>query len=527
MNRIRVGIEIGAHTVKVVWVGSSRTQPAQWHFDQKPRLSSDSLEDVARNLRQLLYPLRRLRYESQVVMAAPQSHLRVLKLSVSSTDQIPKALQDRLPSLFPFEAQRRHVRYRLLSKRPVNGALECTIQAAACDVQHLQEQVQILWQAGWIPTHIYSTAEALVALAQTQDWFEQDPTLLFELGARHSTLAIVAQRHLLFARELALGSNSLTEVLMTQVVVSDEQMLKLSWEQAEALKCQVGLPEDDAAISLLEGRLPVATYRAMLQPVLEQWLGEIQRTIAFCVQSHPEVEPQQLLLCGGGSQLAGFDRWLSRHSGLAVKRLTVHSLLGQDLPAYSPTCGLLLAEEASTVNLLPQSSRVIHRWIRFERIAIQGLCLVLLGLWLVIGTTLWQQSQYQRQLAQWQQRWKVLEPMTSVANTVTEQTQVVHQLSETEESLSAEWLKRLARKFPSPVRLRKLSIYPEGIEMNAEAQTREESPEGYVSEMAMWLAKDRFCEDVRLGSSQRSGNDTGLVNFTLTCQSKSRKVPHL
>jgi hypothetical protein len=469
-------------------------------------------------------------------------------------------VQERLPPLFPFEPTRCRSHYRLLSRQSSNGALGCVLQVAACDLEALNRDLAAFWRIGWIPSFACPTALSLGALLSAQGPLaEKEPVLVVELGAGHSTLAIAANRQIVFARDVALGSDYLTEALTCQVMVGRES-LQLSWEQAERLKCEVGIPEADSTVQPLEGRLPLQRYHAMLQPALEQWLGEIQRTMAFGIQSLPEAVPQTVLLCGGGSQLAGLERWLSQQLGLPVESLTLQPILGEDLPAFAVTCGLLVVEGASRqplrpssaprltvgpglqpprpcppcvsrgrrgedgaeplagVNLLPEKTLKTRRLIRAARITIKGLIVAVMGVWLGIGAMALKLRPAQGQLATLEQRWKRLEPVTALAEAVATHATLLETLSGTQ-GVSAQWLKRLAEDFPHPVRLTELSISAGGeVRAAGQAQAREQSPEAYVSELAIWLEQVGLCQDVRLGSTQRKPHDPELVDFSLTCQ---------
>ena len=186
MRPIRIGIELGSRSIKVVWTKDSEAQAPQWHCDQRSRHASDGPEHIRQALLDLLAPLKRLRYRARVSLAAPQSHLRILNLQVPSLKEIPKALYDQMSGLFPFDPAQSQFCYRVITQRPVDHRLDCTLQAAACDARILRQDVADLWRAGWVPSHVHPMAHALAALAQAQGQLDGDPILIFDIGARRS-----------------------------------------------------------------------------------------------------------------------------------------------------------------------------------------------------------------------------------------------------------------------------------------------------------------------------------------------------
>ncbi len=516
MRPLRIGLDVGSRGVRVVWIESSRPGGVVWHHDQRHRRPTDSPAQLIHTLRELLRPLRFYRFDVPVYVAMTHSHVRQLTLKLASVKQIPAVLPEHLPALFPFEQARIRFQHRLVAQRPVDGKLACTVQLAACDRETLRQELGALWALGWMPSHAYPAAHAFLALANAEGQGTDGARLLIEFGARHSTLAIAAGGELVFARDVALGSDYLTEALMSQPGESGTP--SLSWEQAERLKCQVGIPDAGEAPLSLEGGLSLAMYQAFIQPVLEQWVREIQRTITFSAQTNPEAVPQRVVLCGGGSQLVGLDRWLSAKLGMPVERLSLGAQLGEDLPAFAVACGLLLADGSSRPSLLFEHAVRARRVVRAERVVMKTLALALIGLLLGLGAVTFKRDAIRRRIAPLEQRWLALEPVRTLTNTVTAYTDLLATLTNAQ-GMPVAWFKELAREFPNPVRLTDLSVNQHGeVRMVGQAQAREQSPEAYVSDLAMWLERAHLCQGAHLDASERNAQHPELVDFTLTCK---------
>lgn len=518
MSRLRVGIDIGTRAVKAAWRDpSTPAEPGSWRMVSQARQPDDPPERLAAIVHELLAPLRRHQQRVEVVLGAAQGHIRRLRLEADASRDVALSIRERLPKLFPLNPERCAVRHRVLDAGGDSDA-GCEVQAAACDVLELYAHLRMVWSGGWLVRHAWPSAYAVAALAVAQGFGQDEPVVLLELGARRLVVALLSRGEIVLAREVALGSDVLTEALMGQVTVG-EQRVQLSWEEAEGLKCRIGiLPGQHSAQSSVEGRMPVATYLAMLQPILEQWAGEIKRTIAYSAQSHPEVAPKRLLVCGGASKLAGLEWWLAQQLQLAVQRLSLAPLIGEDRPEFAVACGLVVARPEACVDLLPSRAERARRVVQAASAVSYGLLGLAVALWMGVAIFGWQRQAVERQAAAATARQRELAPVRDLSQTLEAHERLVREVTGAQ-AAPGEWLRRLADGFPSALRLTSLADDAAGqVQLTGQAQGREQAPEASVSEFAMWLERSGLCGEVRLGSSQRSPSLTDIVEFGLVCR---------
>jgi len=169
-------------------------------------------------------------------------------------------------------------------------------------------------------------------------------------------------------------------------------------------------------------------------------------------------------------------------------------------------------------NLLPVRSLRHRRLIRTERLMAGGLLVTLAVAWLGAFAVLQRTRPLQRQLAPLERRWQAFEPVRTLMQAVVARTTLIDAL-EGSRAVTVDWFKRLASGFPNPIRLTKLSVEAAGeVSLEGQAQAREQTSEAYLSELAIWLPAEQVCDTVLLGSSQRSTQVAGLVDFSLTCR---------
>lgn len=79
---------------------------------------------------------------------------------------------------------------------------------------------------------------------------------------------------------------------------------QVSWQEAEQMKRDY----------------QVSTKNFHLEPFVQRWCAEVQRSLTFASQNIPELKPSQLLLTGGSARWGGLDERLSEVCGVWVER---------------------------------------------------------------------------------------------------------------------------------------------------------------------------------------------------------------
>ena len=523
MPPLRIGLELGARTLRVAWATSRRGR-IEWRCREQIRSEDSRHEALAEDLAKLLAPLRRFRFSARLLLAAPESYIRQVTLQVPDAARIPEALGEQLPKLIPFEVERAHVQFTMRRQQRREEGLECLLSVVACERSVLQRELESLWRIGWVPHGVVPSALALLQAARTLKAVDQEPVALVDIGQRRTAMALVDGGAVVYARDVALGDDHLTEALMSQVSVGGEA-LSLSREQAQALKREMGvggsLPlstgsAQDPTSSVIK-RLPAPTYLSMIQPILEQLVSELRRTLSAGAAVMP-TPPKRLLLSGDGAGLPNIDRWLAKQLAVPVSRLSAEGNLRAEGTSAVLAYGLALCEHPLRLDLQPRTWRRRGTVVRSVARLRQGILLAALILWL--GAAFWcaRERMLARQLSALETRWAALQPVASLQETIEAETQLVQRLM-VNEGIPAEWFRRLTRGFPNPIRLTRLTIDAKReIKLAGEAQAREQSPEAYVSEMTLWLRQSNLCNSVQVDSTHRVGASGALVAFEMICQ---------
>jgi len=356
-------------------------------------------------------------------------------------------------------------------------------------------------------------ALALVQTAKASGAVGQDTVVLMDIGERLTTMVLIEAGEAVYARDVTLGGDHLTDALTGQV-----GSVALTWDEADALKREVGIPEAQPGRTIGPRQIPVGAYLSMVQPILEQLVSEVRRTMTFGAQAVSASAPVRVMISGEGSRLPRIEAWLSGKLAVPVTRLNCERWLGAAGAAAAVSCGLALFDHSPKLDLQPRASKQRSVMTRTAAQLWRGLALAAVAIW--IGAGLWQgrRQHLASELRAIDVRWAAIQPVVEMKDAIDAYTQLTHRLT-IERSVTAEWFRALAGGFPNPVRLTALTANgPHEVRLEADAQEREQSPEAYVSEFALWLDRAHLCRNVQLGSAGRKNADSPLVTFVLACQ---------
>jgi len=487
-----------------------------WRYLEHPRNRAEGTDALAADLRRALRPVQAAHVNAHVLLAAPQTHLRVVRLRVASRDALAEALRQRLPTLLPFDTARARTQFRILQEERGDTGIDETIQLASCELALLQEQLASLWRADWVPRHVCPPALALsrAAAALLPKDPAGEPLLMLHLGYRQTTMVLTKHAEVVFARDVALGTAHLVDALTHQVTAGAET-IQLSETQAETLLAKAGFPFTGPGAT--QSVLPAATYAALLQPVLEQLASEVKRTVTFGVQSGDVAMPTRALLSGEGARLPQAEAWCRQQVSLPVERLSCQAVFGESGSHAAIVYGLALHEGPPKLDLQVPMFRQRRTVLRSARFACQGLATLVLVIWIGAGWLLGQHGTLRRQRAVLDAQWMQLSPVIALHEELIAHRQLVSRLVNTE-GVPVGWLRKLASEFPDAVRLSRLAVAKERAEMEGDARARVQTPEAHVSALVLWLQRTGLCRDVQRTDAPRSGTGLSEARFALGCR---------
>jgi type IV pilus assembly protein PilM len=200
-----------------------------------------------------------------------------------------------------------------------------------------------------------------------------------DIGADNSNLVITDGERIIWQRPIPVGGNHFTRALTKE--------MKLTFAKAEHLKRNATKSPD------------LKKILSSLRPVLNEFVGEVQRSLGYFTNTHRDAQIDSLLGLGSAFRLPGLQKFLSEKLQLEVHKMEKLERLAGDsvitAPAFTQNVlsfgvayGLALQGLKKTriqTNLLPQEIR-FERMVRAKKPwAAAAAAALLIG---VVGTTI-------------------------------------------------------------------------------------------------------------------------------------------
>ena len=138
-----------------------------------------------------------------------------------------------------------------------------------------------------------------------------------DIGTDNSNLVITDGERIIWQRPIPLGGNHFTRALTKD--------LKLTFAKAEHLKRNATKSPDLKKILLA------------LRPVLNDFVGEVQRSLSYFTSSHKNVHVKYMMGLGNAFRLPGLQKFLSEKLQLEVRKLGKMNRLGGDSVISAPS----------------------------------------------------------------------------------------------------------------------------------------------------------------------------------------------
>lgn len=294
------GLDIGASSVKACQVsltGSNSFVVQAVGLVANPVGSIDFADPVVRGklqpaIKQLLAETKIRERRVVVAVAESKVYSRVLSLPAMSEAELASAIRWEAEQFVPIPVDDVELDYSII--RPgVPGAEEkkMLVYLVAAPKKYLQALVEMLTGVGLEPIAVESE---MVAITRSLTYGQaQTVSLLVNLGAMSSVLAIVDETTLTFSYVAEVGGVAMTRAL--------SQALTLPLPQAEEYKRTYGLTENQ-----LEGKV-----KSGILLVLEGLVREMRKAMEFHLAAKKS-PVSRIVLIGGGAYLPDLMVYLTK-----------------------------------------------------------------------------------------------------------------------------------------------------------------------------------------------------------------------
>ena len=341
-----VGLEIGSSSFRVAELQGSTNSPILTNcgFVKVPRGAVVSGEIVDTEV--VSYTLSELwrkvgLKEKRVVVGVGNQKvvIRVIELPYMEKQELKSALQFQAQDYIPIPIEEVILDYEIIDEfTRESGERMLQILLVAAQREMIQNIVQAVEGAGLKPEVIDVSAFAISRVLTPPPpppSLAEEPTppeniALVNVGAGISSVVIVENGVVKFARVIALAGDDWTEAIADS--------LGVTFEEAEELKIKIGLPPlvGDRFTGLPSELLDRAeTVQDVLEREVTRFIGEIKRSFDYYLAQSP-VEIKKVVLTGGAAKLKHFVSYLEKaleievSYGRALERVQISPRLSRE-----------------------------------------------------------------------------------------------------------------------------------------------------------------------------------------------------
>lgn len=305
MNKKGFGLDIGATSLKLVWLDKQRAgfllkAALISPIPSKGMLSESPLdeEEMAQALRKAADTAGVNTKKVNIALPENQVYTKVLEMPILSDREVASAIYWEAEQYIPVPLTNIKLVWNVL-KRPEKPGPEEKMQVLMVGAPSMliNKYQKIISMAGLeinsMETEILATLRALVL-------DENFPTsLIVNIGAISTSFAIVRKGIMVFTYSMSVGGAAINRAIATD--------FNLSPQQAEEYKRVYGVSGKN-----LGGKIGRST-----EPILNAILTEIKKSIAYYGQKYKDDNAiRQIILSGGTAKLPGIEIFFASNSGI-------------------------------------------------------------------------------------------------------------------------------------------------------------------------------------------------------------------
>lgn len=345
MNNKSFGLDIGASTIKAVELtlqkeGYLLNACIIAPSPPKGMLSESPLdeEEMAQAIKKAVSDAGISTKHVNIALPENQVYTKVLEMPALSDRELASAIYWEAEQYIPIPLSNISLAWNILkkpSKQRAGEKMEVLMVGAPTIIIKKYQKVMSL--AGLninnMETEILATVRALTAIPTVSAVV---PTIIVNIGAVSTSLAIVVGSSLIFTYTLPVGGAAINRAISAD--------FGLSHVQAEEYKRAYGISN-----SPLGQRIGKAT-----EPIVSAILSEVKKAIVFYTQKFKDSKIEQIILSGGTSKLPGIGNYFSSASGIPTVIANPWKVLGDtsklpkeildNAPDYSIGVGLALKD---------------------------------------------------------------------------------------------------------------------------------------------------------------------------------------
>jgi len=516
-----IGLDIGSSSIKIAQFRKSEAGLSLIKAELREIASAaspprnDREGQIVAALKDLLQGIDLKKSKVIASINCPKTAVKITKVPYMPKSELREGIKLEAHNYFPFPMDESLMDYEILRETVEKGVRKYEILVAVSPKKTVDSYLSMLNKAGIKPSSLVPCSDAMQKVAETS-YSEGDKLNCFvDIGQRYTELFIFEGKELVFSRKIPISSADITEA-MTGTLVSDRGQTKLSLEEAEKIKKDVGIPQESGS-RIIDDKISSIQVLSMMRAPLEQLTGEIERSFDYYREASSGGRVESVILFGGGSSLSGFTKFLSNSLGIEVRigdsleGLNIEEGAVGERGKIAHKLGLAIGaalKGTAGINLLPaEIKEETQRIFRRSTIEALGTALVITAVLFYIGMKI--------QLNNFEKRISVAKVELSSLQHQFKQAEAYHlaNMVLVDEPHWEDVLKELSNVIPDDIYLTNLNLKDNTIIMEGIISSSE--GEGHLSDFILTLEKGIF-KNVKLVKIEDLAEVTGN-KFELKC----------
>jgi len=526
-----VGLDIGASSIKFVQFKKREDGLHLMKADLREikHIETDVLfgKEIAPLLKNLFKGIDARKSKVIVCINCAKTAIKSVTVPYMPRGELSEGIRLEAKNYFSFPIEDALIDFEIVGEVMEKGIRKYQVLIATSPKKTVNEHLSLLEKIGIRPASFIPPAYALQKLVEAFLSKEDKIQCFVDIGSRYTELAIFSAegarlpdgqgsasggkgKNLIFSRKIPVAGSNFTKV-MTDALVSDRGRTELSFDEAEKIKQNIGIPSEDET-RVIDEKISTTQIFAMLRTPLEQLVGEIDRCFDYYREEISGGKVDSLVLLGQGAFLKGLAGFLSKELGIEVRlgipfealklKSGTMSFKAEDSPRLALAIGAGLSE-GKGINLLPPEIKE-ERKRTFKRTTFEAVTIgaILILAFIYIGMKI-QLNNFQKRISVARMEYSSLKPQLS---------QVEAQSLLTDEPYWEDIFKELSIIIPADIYLTEFSMQNKTIIMKGVVVSRER--EESLSNFILALGKGLF-KNVKLVTTkeirEKSANEFELI----------------
>lgn len=391
-----IGLDIGSSTVKTALFKETENglHLVKSGFKELEQYSDDiSFEKEA--VSALHYLLKGIDTKRAKIIASINCSSTAIKKVVAPympKTELKEGIALEAKNYFPFSIDDSILDFEILGDIVDQGIRKYDLLVAVSPMATVRKSLSILEKAGIRPHSFVNSSYALGNVAKYAGK-EDDLKCFIDIGSSHTEFIIYKGHSLIFTRKIPICGNDFTKS-MTGALISDKGRMQLTFAEAEKIKKEVGIPDDNTS-DLINDKIPAIQILSMLRSPSENFANEISRCLDYYREESRGVRIDNIVLFGGGASLKGLTKFISDLLGMPVRigdpldELKTEKGADNERARTAHRVELAIGaglSDANGINLLPaEMKNEIQRTVRRGTLEVVVTTIVIVTALLIVG----------------------------------------------------------------------------------------------------------------------------------------------